>query len=282
MKEGGWREGVCVGSALCFHSVSGRCEQRYFSCEWSMQPWFEEVALNLCKVFSGGNICTSNMFPIQDQCSRIQLRRFLWKMIHLAGGPGAPLLGNEGQETTGQCQQAPRALAEGLLALRPLLSAVMTFVQGRNLHCAASCILSLTTLMGCNTNHPRVTEWLFVDWYKNNKKKDLEEQTQLIELTHLEIFPEALFEICMHLAYACFLSARRDWICRSWNRPLDGLSGKWRDISSKTENFLSRAKLFWKRWPKLPFLITISIQSYVVLGVLLLKLGRLQTPQILD
>lgn len=160
----GRRMGVCGGGALCFHSEPGRCEQQYFSCEWLMQAWFEEAALNLCEVFVGGNICKSNTFPIRDQCSWIQLRRLFWNTIHFAGRSGAPLLGHESQETTEQCQQAPWAAVEGLLALRPLLSAVMIFIQGRNLPCAPSYILSLTTSMGCNMDHPIVTEWLFVDW----------------------------------------------------------------------------------------------------------------------
>lgn len=52
-------------------------------------------------------------------------------MICLAGRSGAPLLGYEGQEITEQCQQAPRAAAEGLMALRPLLSASYDIRTGK-------------------------------------------------------------------------------------------------------------------------------------------------------
>lgn len=39
MKEAGWRG---VWGALCFHSVPGRCEQQYFSCECLMQAWLRK------------------------------------------------------------------------------------------------------------------------------------------------------------------------------------------------------------------------------------------------
>lgn len=73
-------------------------------------------------------------------------------------------------------------------------------------------------------NDPMVTEWLFVELLQNNN-----------EFTHLEIFPEVSFDFCMPLAYAYPVSARINFICRSWNRSLNGLSGIWGDIKNKTE-----------------------------------------------
>lgn len=212
----------------------------------------EEVALNLCKVFFWGNIShlrsmlsnpTEEAFVEDDS----PCREFRF-----------PLLGSKGQES--RVSAGPQSSSWGAAVSQTSPECSYDIHSGRNLPCAA--VLSLTTLMGCNMNHPTVTEWLFVDCKKKIVRVNSVNWIYSFgNFSWSYIWDLHAFSISM--SCKCQKKLNMQVMKQTFGWPLRETKGY-----VKQEQLPSRVMLFWQRWPKLPFLIILSIQRSV-LGFLL-------------